>query len=38
MKRYKKKDKIVTDPTGAYTGNPTGIFSNDKPTQDVDDL
>lgn len=36
--KNKKKDKIATDPTGAYTGNPTGIFSNDKPTQDVDDL
>lgn len=38
MKRYKKKDKIVTDPTGAYTGKPKGAFKDDKPTQDVDDL
>lgn len=31
-----KKDKIVTDPFGSYTGRP--IDSNDKPVQDADDL
>lgn len=36
--KKKNKDKIVTDPTGAYTGKPKGIFSGDKPIQDVDDL
>ena len=38
MKKKTNKIKIVTDPTGAYTGKPIGIFSDDKPTQDVDDL
>ena len=36
--KKKKADKIITDPTGAYTGKPKGIFKDDKPTQDVDDL
>ncbi len=33
---HKKKDKIITDPFGSYTGRP--IDNNDKPVQDADDL
>ncbi len=32
----KKKEKIISDPLGQYTGKP--IDSNDMPEQDVDDL
>lgn len=31
-----KKDKIITDPNGSYTGRP--LDPNDKPIQDADDL
>lgn len=31
-----KKDKIITDPNGSYTGRP--LDNDDKPTQDADDL
>ena len=31
-----KKDKIVTDPNGSYTGRPKD--PSDKPIQDADDL
>lgn len=31
-----KKDKIITDPNGSYTGRP--LDPNDKPVQDADDL
>lgn len=31
-----KKDKIVTDPNGSYTGRPRN--PKDKPIQDADDL
>ena len=31
-----KKEKIITDPNGSYTGRPTD--PNDKPVQDADDL
>ncbi len=32
----KKKEKIVTDPFGSYTGRPKD--PEDKPVQDADDL
>ena len=32
----KKKEKIVTDPFGSYTGRPKD--PEDKPIQDADDL
>ncbi len=31
-----KKEKIVTDPNGSYTGRPTA--PTEKPIQDADDL
>lgn len=31
-----KKDKIITDPNGSYTGRP--LDPNEKPVQDADDL
>ena len=31
-----KKDKIITDPNGSYTGRP--LDNDDKPIQDADDL
>lgn len=31
-----KKDKIITDPNGSYTGRP--LDHNEKPVQDADDL
>lgn len=31
-----KKERIVTDPNGSYTGRPQD--PNDKPIQDADDL
>ena len=31
-----KKDKIVTDPNGSYTGRP--FDRDEKPIQDADDL
>ena len=31
-----KKEKIITDPNGSYTGRPTD--PNDKPVQDADEL
>lgn len=31
-----KKDKIVTDPNGSYTGRP--LDRDEKPIQDADDL
>lgn len=31
-----KKEKIITDPNGSYTGRP--MDPNDKPIQDADDL
>ena len=31
-----KKEKIVSDPNGSYTGRP--IDRNEKPVQDADDL
>ena len=31
-----KKDKIITDPNGSYTGRP--LDPNDKPIQDAGDL
>ena len=31
-----KKQKIVTDPNGSYTGRP--VDPTEKPIQDVDDL
>lgn len=31
-----KKEKIVTDPNGSYTGRP--IDQNEMPIQDADDL
>lgn len=31
-----KKEKIISDPNGSYTGRPTD--PNDKPIQDADDL
>ncbi len=34
--KQKKKEKIVTDPFGSYTGRPKD--PGDKPIQDADDL
>ena len=31
-----KKDKIIIDPNGSYTGRP--LDPNEKPVQDADDL
>ncbi len=31
-----KKDKIITDPNGSYTGRPLDL--SEKPVQDADDL
>lgn len=31
-----KKEKIITDPFGSYTGKP--VDKKDKPVQDADDL
>jgi len=31
-----KKDRIITDPNGSYTGRP--LDPNEKPVQDADDL
>ena len=31
-----KKDKIISDPNGSYTGRP--LDRNEKPIQDADDL
>lgn len=31
-----KKERIITDPNGSYTGRPQD--PNDKPIQDADDL
>lgn len=31
-----KKDKIITDPNGSYTGRP--LDPKEKPIQDADDL
>ncbi len=31
-----KKDKIITDPNGSYTGRP--LDRDEKPIQDADDL
>lgn len=36
MKNEKKKEKIVTDPFGSYTGR--SIDPNERPIQDADDL
>ena len=35
-KNSKKKEKIVSDPFGSYTGRP--LDANEKPVQDADDL
>ena len=31
-----KKDRIITDPNGSYTGRPKDV--DEKPVQDADDL
>ena len=36
MLKEKKKEKIVTDPFGSYTGRPKD--PDEKPIQDADDL
>ena len=36
MQNKKKKEKIVTDPFGSYTGR--SIDPNERPIQDADDL
>jgi len=36
VENMKKKEKIVTDPFGSYTGRPAD--PQDKPIQDADDL
>ena len=35
-RKCEKKDRIITDPFGSYTGNPIDVF--EKPIQDADDL